>query len=470
MVVLEKKIACIMLLFSIVLLTSFPVSAISEQQINRDIKVVVVLVEFTNLKHVATFETSDERIQWKVFDRMNNYFRNVSCGRISISGSANSKWYLLDGDINKYTYYDGMNREVNFTSFVEDVVKMADKDIDFRYYDNLIILHAGTSEQFGYNPFAMSYLDIRTEDGVVIKDVVVNSVSDSFIVIAHEFAHVLGHLPDLYDVDLAKEERYDEAINKYVGPWDLMSSRFNLWPSFLAWNLAKLKWLSPSNVVSVKKEEPFNAKLDPLYRITDNLKVINVSLSASVYYLVEVRQFVTAFDGFLPDRGVLITLVNESVPVNEGGVKVIISDAGQPTIDKATFDLRDGKMPVYLDKQNNLSIILRSQVDGSYIIEVADYGVGEDALVVFKSISALGKTLRQEFWVIDFLGSRRLLDNALSMYENGNQLGAKALIETARETNGNNSVITFTLASFILYFMRRFYSFFKGVLVLYAIL
>jgi hypothetical protein len=156
--------------------------------------------------------------------------------------------------------------------------------------------------------------------------------------------------------------------------------------------------------------------------------------------------------------------------VNEGGVKVIISDAGQPTIDKATFDLRDGKMPVYLDKQNNLSIILRSQVDESYIIEVADYGVGEDALAVFKSISVLDKTLRQEFWVIDFLGSRRLLDNAFSMYEDGNQLGAKTLIETARETNGNNSVITFTLASFILYFMRRFYSFFKGVLVLYAIL
>ena len=117
---------------------------------------------------------------------------------------------------------------------VEDLVGLADGDVDFSRYDNdgdgyvdgLIVVPAD-NDAYAWGrfpqPFAWALDTPVTKDGVKIWSFMQASDKRELEVYCHEFGHLLG-LPDLYDRDYGSYG---------LGNWDLMAYGEFVGPPYL---------------------------------------------------------------------------------------------------------------------------------------------------------------------------------------------------------------------------------------------
>jgi hypothetical protein len=116
----------------------------------------------------------------------------------------------------------------------------------------------------------------------------------------------------------------------------------------------RLGWIKKQQVQFVKPGETSFALLSPLSKGGDRL-IVKVLVDKWNYYLVENRQPI-GFDKALPDSGILILEVHPNAEDGTGGVKVK-SAISSPSFDQATYKLEVSNRNVFVDKQNNISII-----------------------------------------------------------------------------------------------------------------
>jgi len=305
---------------------------------------IVLCVEFTNLNHTKTkSEISDV-----VFNRVNQYYREVSYNKIFLTGGV-SRWYQMNKTVGAYGRDSALNIDDSNSDgspdtwmLIQEAIDAADPEIDFSQYSYLIVLHAGPGQETSGNSndiWSCAYLMgiwFRTRDGVSFsKAMIVTEIesqgADTVGVIAHEFGHLLG-LPDLYD----PYRRSD-----YVGRWGLMGK--GLWngnppsssPShMLAWEKIKLGWISESQVAVVPGGVIRNVTLSP-FELNGTTLVVKVPITDRTYYLLELRQRI-GFDVGLPDSGLLVTYVDGEVS-GPGSIRIVDANPLTATLDDATF-------------------------------------------------------------------------------------------------------------------------------------
>lgn len=143
-----------------------------------------------------------------------------------------------------------------------------------------------------------------------------------------------------------------------MGPWDIMSQHFvekGKPPQGLSsFTKIRLGWIKKQQVQFVKPGETSFALLSPLSKGGDHL-VVKVPVDKWSHYLIENRQPI-GFDKMLPDSGMLILEVHPNAEDGTGGVKVK-SAISSPSFDQATYKLEASNRNVFVDKQNNISII-----------------------------------------------------------------------------------------------------------------
>jgi hypothetical protein len=143
-----------------------------------------------------------------------------------------------------------------------------------------------------------------------------------------------------------------------MGPWDIMSQHFvekGKPPQGLSsFTKIRLGWIKKQQVQFVKPGETSFALLSPLSKGGDHL-VMKVLADKWSHYLVENRQPI-GFDKMLPDSGMLILEVHPNAEDGTGGVKVK-SAISSPSFDQATYKLEVSNRNMFVDKQNNISII-----------------------------------------------------------------------------------------------------------------
>jgi immune inhibitor A len=126
----------------------------------------------------------------------------------------------------------------------------------------------------------------------------------SFGVLCHEFGHLLG-LPELYAPGA--------AVHEGIGKWGLMGQGTwvgggNSPPHMEAWSKLKLGWVDAMTITESRRDVRVPAVTDePLV-----VKIPAVPDKPQEYYLLENRQQV-GFDAALPDAGILVWHVDESV-------------------------------------------------------------------------------------------------------------------------------------------------------------
>jgi len=143
-----------------------------------------------------------------------------------------------------------------------------------------------------------------------------------------------------------------------MGPWDIMSQHFvekGKPPQGLSsFTKIRLGWIKREQVQFVKPGETSFAFLSPLSKGGDHL-VLKIPVDEWSHYLIENRQPI-GFDRMLPDSGILILEVHPRAEDGTGVVKVK-SAISSLRFDQATYKLEASSRNVFMDKQNNISII-----------------------------------------------------------------------------------------------------------------
>ena len=143
-----------------------------------------------------------------------------------------------------------------------------------------------------------------------------------------------------------------------MGPWDIMSQHFvekgKPPQGISSFTKIRLGWIRKQQVQFVKPGETSFVLLSPLSKGGDVL-VVKIPVNESSHYLIENRQPI-GFDRMLPDSGILILEVHPNAIDGTGVVKVK-NPISSRSFDQATYKLEVSNRNVFVDKQNNISII-----------------------------------------------------------------------------------------------------------------
>ncbi len=292
-------------------------------------RILVLLVDFSDKGSQTPPVFFDSLIFSKTKSSVRRYYLENSYGLldlVTVHYPSATRWLRAPQTL---AYYAGTNYGLgtypqNARKLVEDAVDLADPLVNFANYDNngdgyvdgLAVIHSGPGAEF-----TGSSLDIwshkwaitpRLKDGVYVFNYTMepeywSAPGDMTIgVYCHEFGHIIGGLPDLYDLDGGSQ-----GIGRFSvmagGTWN--GTRGSSPAHFDAWCKIRLGFAAPNVVSSDRAAVPIPSaeKSDTsIFRLWTN------GSTGPEYFLVENRQQ-TGYDAALPASGLLIWHIDDTV-------------------------------------------------------------------------------------------------------------------------------------------------------------
>lgn len=356
---------------------SSPQSSVHIRKLSGDFRLIVILVEFTDIKH----ETSDDQIKKLIVERMNKYWLEVSYGQFNVI-SDTVGWFELSHD-EAYYGRDMSPKDPGSDQRDLDVVADACKlagNIDFNQYQSIMVIFAGHGQESDSKNTDLLWpsawwdgLDATCGSKAFINGGFAPEVTSYGTLdlggVTHEFGHIID-LPDLYDTNPNAPDYWKTRVD-YVGMWSLMASGSWGGPEedgadpigLESWSRIKLGWLSSLSIPLAPGG--FVQQLNQLGD-TSGPRALKLPGASGRYYLFEARAKV-GVDKYLPDSGVLITLIDESKDSGEGIVKVVDCHPGTRSIDDATCGVNDS----WSDAANNIYMKVIGQQGASYTVAFA---------------------------------------------------------------------------------------------------
>ena len=235
------------------------------KKLSGDYKLIVILVEFTDIKH----ETSRDAIHDMIFTRMNQYWRELSYGQFNVIGDTVG-WINLGHDeayYGKDTNPKDPGSDQRDHQLIADACARAGR-VEFSQFQDIMVVYAGHGQESDqqntdllWSSAYWSGLDVtcggkKFDAGGSASEITESGTLD-FGAFTHEFGHTIG-LPDLYHTATGSQ------ADDFVGPWSLMAG--GSWggpnddgssPTGLeSWSRMKLGWLqstsSPSDTRSIR--------------------------------------------------------------------------------------------------------------------------------------------------------------------------------------------------------------------------
>ena len=347
-------------------------------------KILCILAEFSDMAHSNSVNTMYQKI-FTNSGSFRNYYKENSYNKFTVAGTV-TPWIMMpqtmvyygkDNPPNHDTYYGSRDRLPN------DAIPTANSIVDFSIYDHIIVIHAGNdqaasavaddiwsacfapSSSYSYGPV----------DGVYIDHVCWVSELEGIGAVCHEFGHMLD-LPDLYN--------YNPPPDHFVGDWCLMDSGSWNGPSagsspahMMAWCKIKLGWLSTQNIEIISASDYVNGVyLYPIERQTTKEQVIKIEIDANHYYLVENR-LKTGFDNYLPDQGIIVSYIDETLISGAGIVKVQNSHPGSTDFNVAAWDLSgSSEWQVFRDITRKIYVTVGTKSGNVYLMYVDRFPSG----------------------------------------------------------------------------------------------
>ena len=288
--------------------------------------VAVVPIEFADTKHnpaspleawkeaffsTGTYNKTDVTGR-TVFGSMNDYYQEVSCGKLAIKGKI-FPWLTLS---QKQANYGQLKAKAASAGglLLEAVDKLLEREgaKALEGFDGIGFIYAGEKgkDVNRGNVFWPHRSTLRRKNGswsyVIIPEMQVGKMTN-ISVMCHETGHSLG-LPDLY-------ARPENPGSEGAGRWCVMSNHANNGrpQHFSAWSKEQLGWLNPVVVDPTVKQK---LVLGPVEGSTSECLKVLVRRDGSEYFLLENRRK-QGFDASLPAEGLLIWRVVDNRPILE---------------------------------------------------------------------------------------------------------------------------------------------------------
>ena len=302
-----------------------------------ELNVPVLLIGFEDLQGTIPKTTIEAMMGEAGWDgginspgSFNDYLLEVSYGQVSINADVFG-WY---NDPESHLVYGDRYGVQQLHGLVWRAIEAADADgADFSKYDNdgdgwcdgLVVIHAGHGAAQDADtrliwPRAMPLQGSKEYDGVRFGRFGISSElaygrQAGIGLHVHEFLHVYGNLPDLYDLD---------GSSGGVGLWDIMSA--GAWlgrgvapPHLSAWSKKEIGWSKPNEIQTSGTYSFAAVEQNPSAIFQAALS----SNSPSEYFLMEYRMQ-TGWDQLLPNSGLLIWHVDESRSDNRDETRKLV--------------------------------------------------------------------------------------------------------------------------------------------------
>jgi immune inhibitor A len=306
------------------------------------------------------------------------YYHEISYGKLTIQSDFHG-WYKLPYP---KAHYGKNCKSINDADcsgsdqsyqIANEIMPALQNDVNLNNYDYYVFIHSGTGQETSgvkddvWSVTYMSGVWIKTNSKTLTKFNIVPEIEAKgavpYGVWCLEFGHNLG-LPDLYNTGSGKS---------ILGPWELMDKgSFNGKPPgsspahMTAWDKIQLGFISGPMLATAYPTVNSTFTVDPTEIASTNVHAIRIwptiAPNSSQYYLVEVR-IKSGFDSALPTEGVLITYVDETLPI--GPVHVMDAHPKQPDLEGAVWNVGQT-----FDTNHNLVIKIIGKVGNSYRISV----------------------------------------------------------------------------------------------------
>jgi len=329
--------------------------------------ILALPVEFPDVKH----HTKREEISRRVFQELRSYYKEASYNQLAVEGYV-ADWIELPKSASSYGISNWGSPSEKRRVFERDVIQLADSVVDFSRYDVVVILAAGRATVWAYSTTPM----IRTNDGVTVERITVQTEYTAWGTFAHELGHQLG-LPDLYDYAIAAGLGVYVEAAIYVGPYGLMS-RSTERPNMLGWCKMTLGWIPFSGIQTVRPGEVKSIKIHSLESLSNETMVVKIQIDSKQYYVVEVRERI-GYDSVLPNSGVLVSYVDELVASGDGPVRLVDGDPATKTLDDAPFDVGPGKNPIFKDVERGAGLVVLQKAEDGYLVHLTKADCVEEA-------------------------------------------------------------------------------------------
>jgi M6 family metalloprotease-like protein len=297
---------------------------------NRNLpqSILALMVEFNDVTfdlipdYPDSLEHDKEYFERLLF-HMTSLFDDASHGQYVLTEENYTVWENIITVSQEMGYYgdDDLSLE-RVCEFVQEVVEIADDQLDYNDYDAIMIIHAGAGQeadingtnpeelfstfltrrslQAGIDPENDDFPGIETNDGIILKELVImpetewqpdftlgDPVYGLLGVICHQFGYQIG-LPTLFDNDS------DNGASAGIGSFGLMGT--GVWnangfvpPLPCAWSRYYLGW-EDDNIIELNSSFENMPLTFPTADDEDTPKLYKINISDKEYFLLENRQ------------------------------------------------------------------------------------------------------------------------------------------------------------------------------------
>jgi hypothetical protein len=173
--------------------------------------------------------------------------------------------------------------------------------------------------------------------------------------------------------------------------------------------------------------------LDPLEDSGAPIQAVIAYIDATTYFIIENRQPL-GFDKVLPDKGVLVSYVDEG-KYWRGNGPVVVQDANPGSgprwqLPHPTFDIGPGKSSQFTNQTYDVGVALLDKSDASYMIAVGKQSmmdVAESSYSLLNEASAAIQKASDDTRLEGLDESKSLLEEAKREFSGGNYLRAHEL-------------------------------------------
>jgi hypothetical protein len=382
--------------FLVMALFSSTPSARGETACTKKLHPLVVQVGFPDIRRAPPRELVEQRF----LNDPDRYIREMSYGRVCLSGTLTGKRYMLPAPIAQY-WVPWQNLKVDkdkLRRLVTDTLGLAERDYDFSKYDFVMFVLDANAMEWGNQgltayPGLLGWDDssLVTPSGRKIKGgIAVYALSAQVGKVFIDMAHVIGGVkdgrrvvPNMYDQDTASASNVEVGAATLgalmqaqfnMGAWDPMSCgmcrQLPGAPGITSWTKLRLGWLDQAKVRTVNPGETADITLGALEDGSSSPLAIRLPLGPTRYYLVENRQKIGQ-DRNLPAAGVLIMLADDEVLEPRFGrapVRLVNANPSVPHLDGAAFGTNGND--VFVDQENSIRLRLLSKAGNSYQVHV----------------------------------------------------------------------------------------------------
>ncbi|HEU4881863.1 MAG TPA: putative Ig domain-containing protein [Longimicrobium sp.] len=253
-------------------------------------------------------------------DGLDHFWREVSDGRIDLSGSVVAGWVDLPKP-RAFYFPNGLSGNPNWWTMVSDCLGAADATVDFRQY-------AGINMQFNLNmPASWGGSAFVTADGVNrVMPMTWMAPWAGHSVYAHEMGHSFGLPHSSGPYGSTYDSKWDVMSNSYIR---MVDNQF-IGQHTMIYHKNILGWIPASQryVATPGSRQTLVLNQSELPGTTADYQMVQIPIPYGQFYTVEVRRRV-GYDEGLPGEGVVIHRVDTTRPDRAAQV-VDPDDNGNP--------------------------------------------------------------------------------------------------------------------------------------------